>query len=222
MATKRPTYSSWSAIILLVGLAIVTCGGGGADACGCDRLCPQAASAGTSRSRIVGRRTDFNGGKSVGIKLIILVVLLPGSPVARRDREVARLRIIDIDDVRHKSVSRRASTGCLSAQVYLRLDGRIYTFVNGNQSMSYRRPGLQGMHDEADDSWPRRSRPPGGTRGGLSSRSGDEPCGSARQTVLPVTTQDHGQRSRTAPAGAGATRRVESPPGWAGQEDVGL
>ncbi len=29
-ATKRPTYSSWSAITLLVGFATVTCGGGGA------------------------------------------------------------------------------------------------------------------------------------------------------------------------------------------------
>src|SRR5260370_42569679 len=130
--------------------------------------------------------------------------------------------MMDIDGVRNKSDSRRASTGCLSAQVYLGLDGRIYTFVNGSQSMSYRRPGLQGMHDEADDSWPRRSRPPGGTRGGLSSRAGDEPCGSARQTVLPVTTQDHGQRSRTAPAGAGASRRLESTPIWPDQKIVVL
>src|SRR6266853_426878 len=44
-ATKRPTYSSWSAICLVTGFAIVTCGGGGADF-GCDWLCPQAASAG--------------------------------------------------------------------------------------------------------------------------------------------------------------------------------
>src|SRR5712664_4843252 len=30
-----PTYSSWSATILLTGLAIVTCGGGGGEACDC-------------------------------------------------------------------------------------------------------------------------------------------------------------------------------------------
>src|SRR5580704_12134131 len=91
MATKRPTYSSWSAIILLVGLAIVTCGGGGA-ACGCDWLCPMAASAGTSRSRIVSRRTDFNvdirGIMDVGIKLIVWVLLLFGS-ATRQDRAAA-------------------------------------------------------------------------------------------------------------------------------------
>src|SRR5712672_2794717 len=81
-ATKRPTYSSWSAIILLTGLAIVTCGGGGA-ACGCDWLCPQAASAGTSSNRIVSRRTDFNVGIGVGIKLIVWVLLLPGSGITR-------------------------------------------------------------------------------------------------------------------------------------------
>src|SRR6516164_4545353 len=46
IATKRPTYSSCSAIILLTGLATVTCGGGGAADCDCDALCPQAASAG--------------------------------------------------------------------------------------------------------------------------------------------------------------------------------
>src|SRR3979490_1198746 len=45
-AAKRPTYSSWSAIILLTGLATVTFGGGGAAACGCDWPCPHAASAG--------------------------------------------------------------------------------------------------------------------------------------------------------------------------------
>src|SRR6266446_6347872 len=85
-ATKRPTYSSWSAIILVTGLAIVTCGGGGVAACGCDWLCPQAASAGTSRSRTVSRRTDFNvfvrgGIVSVEIKLIVCVLLLPASGV---------------------------------------------------------------------------------------------------------------------------------------------
>src|ERR1700726_3341869 len=88
-ATKRPTYSSWSAIILLTGLAIVTWGGGGAEACGCDWLCPQAASAATSGSRIVRRCTDLNvgirGSMSVGLKLIVWVLSLAGS-ITRRDR----------------------------------------------------------------------------------------------------------------------------------------
>src|SRR5712672_4788144 len=70
-ATKRPTYSSWSATILLTGLAIVTCGGGGGEACGCDWLCPQAASAG--RSRIVSRRAVLSVGISVVMKLITWV-----------------------------------------------------------------------------------------------------------------------------------------------------
>jgi hypothetical protein len=65
--THRPTYSSWSATILLTGLEIVTCGGGD-EACDCDWLCrPQAASAG--RSRIVSRLAVLSVGISVGMKL---------------------------------------------------------------------------------------------------------------------------------------------------------
>src|SRR5437764_11317415 len=43
MATKRPTYSSWSTTVRLIGLATVTVGGGGVVCAGCWR-CPQPAS----------------------------------------------------------------------------------------------------------------------------------------------------------------------------------
>src|SRR5260370_19780452 len=138
MATKRPTYSSWSAIILLVGLAIVTCGGGGAAACGCDWLCPQAASAGTSRSRSVSRRIDFDVGVSGGIvsvdiKPIVWVLLLPASAVMSRGCAAAD-RIPPNVGPEHRLGSCLPSPvmpqSSLSTRVHMRLNGRIYTFVN--------------------------------------------------------------------------------------------
>src|SRR5882672_3073066 len=65
-----------------------------------------------------------------------------------------------------KSVSLVLQPDARRKQVYLRASRRIYTFVNGGRSMPHRRPGLQGMHDEAGDSCRRRSRPFGGTCGG--------------------------------------------------------
>src|SRR5262245_8773244 len=60
---------------------MVTWGGGGVAACDCDRLSPQAASAGMSRSSTISRRTDFNARVGAGvvsgdIKCIVLVLLL--------------------------------------------------------------------------------------------------------------------------------------------------
>src|SRR5262249_55038800 len=147
-ATKRPTYSSWSASILLIGFAMVTWGGGGVAACDCDRLSPQAASAGMSRSSTISRRTDCNAGANADIvsgdiKLIVQVLLLRDWRV--RSQGCTRQRTGFQPDIgrEHRLGS---PCGLRHASVEL-LDTRAYTpkwaHIHLCQRMLHRRTGLQ-------------------------------------------------------------------------------